>query len=153
MGGVREEPPSPLTLTPTLSPTPTTTLTLNLYPTHHFVGTTQFNQAHSHTRLKTMSSEDTAIYEEMAAQDHTHRRLPTASISGGVSVTGWTQISGNTYSAVVPSPMLDNQLFVDNRRVVRTRAPMNHSDYLQYAAPLNDSTTSTIWISICARTI
>jgi hypothetical protein len=55
-------------------------------------------------------------------------------------VTGWTQVSGNTYSAVVPSSLFVNQLFINNQRIVRTRIPMNHSDYLHYAAPLNDST-------------
>jgi parallel beta-helix repeat protein len=116
--------------------------TINLYPTYHFVGTVRFGQAHSHTRLTTMSAEETVAYKELATRERTHRRLLTASISGGVSVTGWTQVSGNTYSAVVPSSIFVNQLFVDNRRVVRARIPMNHSDYLQYAATLNDSTQS-----------
>ncbi|CAF2842155.1 unnamed protein product [Rotaria sp. Silwood2] len=114
--------------------------TINLYPTHHFVDTIHLTQAHSHTRLTTMSDTDTAVYEELAAREHTHYRLTTASISGGVPVTGWTRISENTYSAVVPSSLFVNQLFVNNKRIVRTRVPRNHSDYLQYAAPLNDST-------------
>ena len=112
--------------------------TINLYPTYHFVDTLRFTQTHSHTRLTTMSVEDTAIYEEVAAQERTHRRLTTASISGGVPVTGWTHVSGNTFSATVPQPIFVNQLFVDNRRIVRTRVPTNYSDYLQYAAPLKD---------------
>jgi parallel beta-helix repeat protein len=87
-----------------------------------------------------MSAEDTAFYEEVAAQEHTHRRLSTASISGGIPITGWTQVSGNTYSAAVPQPIFVNQLFVDNRRVVRARVPKNQSDYLQYAASLTDPT-------------
>ncbi len=53
---------------------------------------------------------------------------------GGVPVTGWIQISGNTYSAVVSS-----SIFINNQRIVRTRVPTNFSDYLHYAAPLNDS--------------
>jgi parallel beta-helix repeat protein len=113
--------------------------TINLYPTHHFVGTIHFGQAHSHTRLTTMNITDTVAYEELAAREHTHRRLSTAVISGGVPITDWTQMSGNTYSAVVPSLSFINQLFVDNQRIVRTRVPMNHSDYLQYAGQLNDS--------------
>ena len=114
--------------------------TINLYPTHHFVGTIRLGQAHSHTRLTTMSTADTVAYEQLDIRERAHRRLPTASISGGMPVTGWTQVSGNTYSAVVPSSIFVNQLFVDNRRVVRTRVPTNYSDYLYYAAPLNDST-------------
>ncbi len=114
--------------------------TINLYPTHHFVDTLRFKQAHSHTRLTTMTAEDTAFYEEVAAQEHTHRRLLTASMSGGIPITGWTQVSGNTYSAIVSQPIFVNQLFVDNRRVVRARVPTNYSDYLHYAAPLKDST-------------
>jgi hypothetical protein len=31
--------------------------TINLYPTHHFVSTLRFDQAHSHTRLAMMSAE------------------------------------------------------------------------------------------------
>jgi parallel beta-helix repeat protein len=87
-----------------------------------------------------MSVEDTAIYERLMDQEHTHQRLPTATISGGVPITGWKQVSGNTYSAVVPSLAFVNQLFINNQRIVRTRVPTNYSDYLHYAAPLNDST-------------
>jgi parallel beta-helix repeat protein len=116
-----------------------TTTTINLYPTHHFVNTIHFRQAHSHTRLTTMSLEDIAFYEKIAAQEHTHQRLSRAIISGGVLITNWTQVSTNTYSAVVPSSMFVNQLFINNQRIVRTRVPTNFSDYLQYAAPLNDS--------------
>jgi hypothetical protein len=115
------------------------TTTINLYPTYHFTDTVHFTQAHSHIRLTTMSAKDTAVYERLATREHTHQRLTTATISGGVPVTGWTQFSGNTYSAVVPSTLFVNQLFVNNQRIVRTRVPMNHSEYLQYAAPLNDS--------------
>jgi parallel beta-helix repeat protein len=118
----------------------TRSTTINLYPTHHFVKTIRFGQAHSHTRLTTMSAVDTAVYTKLAAQEHTHRRLPTASISGGVPITGWTHVSGNTYSAVVPSLAFVNQLFINNQRIVRTRVPTNYSDYLQYAASLKDST-------------
>jgi parallel beta-helix repeat protein len=112
--------------------------TINLYPTHHFVNTIHFRQAHSHTRLTTMNSADISTYTHIAVQEYAHRRLPTASISGGVLVTGWTKVSGNTYSAVVPQLTFVNQLFVDNKRIVRSRVPMNHSDYLQYAANLKD---------------
>ncbi len=112
--------------------------TINLYPTYHFVNTIQFGQAHSHTRLTTMNSEASATYAHIVAHEYPHRRLPTASISGGVLVTGWTKVSGNTYSAAVPQLTFVNQLFVNNRRVVRTRVPMNYSEYLQYAANLKD---------------
>ena len=86
-----------------------------------------------------MTSVDTAFYEKLAAGEHTHRRLQTAVISGGVPITGWTQVSGNTYSAVVPSLAYVNQLFINNQRIVRARVPTNFSDYLYYAAPLKDS--------------
>ena len=114
--------------------------TINLYPTHHFVDTIRFTTAHSHTQLTTMSVEDAAVYKEVTAREHTHRRMATATISGGVPITGWTQVSGNTYSAVVPSLKFVNQLFINNQRIVRTRVPTNCSDYLQYAAPLKDPT-------------
>ena len=113
---------------------------INLYPTHHFVDTIRLRQAHSNIRITTMSAIDIAFYEELVSREQTHRRLQSASISGGIPVTGWTQVSGNTYSATVPSSIFVNQLFVNNQRVVRSRVPMNHSEYLQYAAPLNDST-------------
>jgi hypothetical protein len=112
--------------------------TINLYPTYHFVNTIRFDQAHSHTRLTTMSDEDTVFYEELAARENTYQRLPTASISGGIPVTGWTPAGDNLYKAVVTQPIFVNQLFVDNRRIVRTRLPMNQSEYFQYAAPLQD---------------
>ena len=113
---------------------------INLYPTYHFVNTIHFNQAHSHTQLTTMNSADAALYAKLLVQEHTYQRLLTATISGGILVTGWTQVSMNTYRAVVPSSIFVNQLFIDNRRIVRTRVPSNYSDYLQYAAPLNDTT-------------
>jgi hypothetical protein len=113
--------------------------TINLYPTHYFVNTLRFTHAHSHTRLTTMNSDVIDFYEEIATRDHTLRRLSKASISGGIPVTGWTQVATNTYNAVVSQPIFVNQLFADNRRVVRSRVPMNLSDYLYYAAPLNDS--------------
>jgi hypothetical protein len=112
------------------------TTTINLYPTHHFVDTVRFGHAHSQTRLTTMNAAETAVYARLAAREHKHRRLPAASISGGVPVTGWSQVGVNTYSAVVPPSIFVNQLFVGDRRVVRTRVPINQSDYLQYAAPL-----------------
>jgi parallel beta-helix repeat protein len=87
-----------------------------------------------------MNAEDTAVYEEVAAREHTHQRLSTASISGGIPVTGWTQIAGNLYTVTISQPIFVNQLFVNNRRILRTRVPMNPSDYLQYAAPLKDPT-------------
>ncbi len=112
--------------------------TINLYPTHHFVDTVRFGHAHSHTRLTTMNAAETAVYERLVAREHKHRRLPAASISGGVPVTGWNRVGGNIYSAVVPPSIFVNQLFVDDRRVVRTRVPVNQSEYLQYATPLKD---------------
>ncbi|UJR12495.1 hypothetical protein I4U23_016670 [Adineta vaga] len=111
---------------------------INLYPTYHFAGTLRFNQAHSHIRLTTMNVEDTVFYEELAAREHTYQRLPAASISGGIPITGWTLAGNNTYKAVVAQPVFVNQLFVENRRIVRTRIPVNQSEYLQYAAPLQD---------------
>jgi hypothetical protein len=48
-------------------------------------------------------------------------------------------VSRNTYSAVVPSLSYVNQLFINNERVVRTRAPTHYLEYLYYVAPLNDS--------------
>ena len=113
--------------------------TIHLYPSYHFVGGVHLGQAHSHTRLTTMNTNDLLAYEALLAHEPTHRKLPSAIISGGVPVTGWTKVNETTYSAVVPSLNFVNQLFVNNRRIVRTRVPMNHSEYLQYAATLNDS--------------
>ncbi len=112
--------------------------TINLYPTHHFVDTVRFNHIHSRTRLTTMSAANTATFERLLSDERTHRQLPGASISGGVPITGWTRARENTYSAIVPELLSVNQLFVNDRRIVRTRVPMNQSDYLQYAAPLKD---------------
>lgn len=116
-------------------------ITINLYPTHHFVDTLRFTEAHSNIRLTTMSDKDAGFYAAIAAREHTHRRLKTASISGGVLITGWTPASGNTFTAVVQQQSaFINQLFVNDRRVVRARVPTNYSDYLQFAAPLADPT-------------
>ena len=112
--------------------------TIHLYPTHHFVNTIRFTRAHSHTRLTTMTNPETATYAKLADQEHTHRRLSMATISGGVPVTNWTSIGNNTYTAVVPSLTFVTQLFINNQRIVRTRVPTNFSDYLYYAAPLQD---------------
>jgi hypothetical protein len=114
--------------------------TIYLYPTYHFVNTIRLTQAHSHIRLTTLSAEDTDFYTQLADPDHIYQRLPTASMSGGIPITGWTQVSGNTYSATVPQPIFVNQLFINNQRIVRTRVPTNYSDYLQYAAPFKDPT-------------
>jgi hypothetical protein len=114
-------------------------ITINLYPTLHFVDTICFTQVHSHTRLTTMNVDDTEVYAKLASDEHSHRRSPTATISGGVLVTGWKEVSSNTYSAVVSSSIYVNQLFINNHRIIRTRVPTNQSDYLRYAAPLNDS--------------
>ena len=115
--------------------------TINLYPTHYFLGTIHLDKAHSHTHITTMSLTDTLAYEHLLlTHEPTHRRLTKAIISGGMPVTGWTKVNETTYSAVVPSSIYVNQLFVDDRRIVRTRVPMNHSEYLYYAASLNDST-------------
>ena len=113
--------------------------TIYLYPTHYFIGTVRFIQAHSHTRLMTMSMKKSAFYDKLIGVEQADRRLAKASISGGMAITGWTQIGANTYSAVLSQPVFVNQLFVENRRIPRTRVPVNYSDYLQYAAPLEDS--------------
>ena len=114
--------------------------TINLYPTHHFIGFIQLGKAHSHIRITTMNITDTLAYEQLLVHTPNHRRLSKAVISGGMPITDWTKINETTYSAVVPSSIYVNQLFIDNRRIVRTRVPTNYSDYLYYAASLNDST-------------
>ncbi|CAF3774388.1 unnamed protein product [Adineta steineri] len=113
--------------------------TINLYPTYHFVDNTiKFDRVHSHTRLTTMNAEDTAFYEELITNKNSYPRLPRASISGGIPITGWTSVGNNTYKAIVTQPIFVNQLFVNNQRIARTRIPMNPSEYLQYTAPLQD---------------
>ena len=107
--------------------------TIYLYPTHHFVDTLHLNQSHSHLRITTMNDEDVAFYRQIS-----NRSLSTASISGGVPITGWTSVGNNTFKATVSQPNFVNQLFVNNRRVVRARLPTNYSEYLQFAAPLSD---------------
>ena len=104
---------------------------INLYPTRHFVGTIRFDHPHSRIRLTTMSTGHATLYRAQ-------HPLSSASISGGIVVTGWNDMGNNTYSAVVSSPIFVNQLFVDDHRVVRTRVPTNPVDYLRYAAPLSD---------------
>ncbi|CAF4943631.1 unnamed protein product, partial [Rotaria sp. Silwood1] len=77
-------------------------------------------------------------YRKLIVRDHTYRRLSRASISGGMPITHWIEIDDDVYKAVVPSTVYVNQLFADDRRIIRTRIPMNQSAYLQYEAPLND---------------
>ena len=115
------------------------TTTINLYPTYYFVPTLRFSLVHSHTRLTTMIETKATFYDKLASHERIHRRLATARISGGIPVTGWIALGNNTYKAIVPELIFVNQLFVNNQRIVRTRVPMNYSNYLQYAAPLNDS--------------
>ncbi len=92
--------------------------TIHLYPTEYFVDTIRFSQVHSHTRLTTMSTDDTEIYAKLAAHKHEYRKLPTASISGGVLVTGWKQVSANTYSAVVAPWIYVNQFTSEMRLII-----------------------------------
>ena len=113
--------------------------TIHLYPTYYFVETLRFKQTHSHTILTSMNATDAIFYEKLRSSGHMHPRLPRATISGGIPITNWTQLGNNTYSAVVPSLTFVNQLFINNQRIVRTRVPTNFSEYLHYAAPLNDS--------------
>jgi hypothetical protein len=86
-----------------------------------------------------MNDNDIAFYKELAASEHIHRRLATAVISGGIPVTDWIAIGNNTYKAVITQPIFVNQLFVNNKRIVRSRVPTNYSEYLQYAAAFIDS--------------
>ncbi len=112
--------------------------TINLYPTHHFIGSIYFRKAHSHTHITTMNITDALVYEQMLTHEPNHRRLVKAVISGGMLVTEWRKVNETTYSAVVPSSIYVNQLFVNDRRIVRTRVPTTYSDYRRYAAPIND---------------
>ena len=114
--------------------------TINLYPTHHFIGSIHLGEAHNHTHITTMSDTDALAYEQMLDHEPAHRRLSKAVISGGIPVTGWTKINATTYSAVVPPSIYVNQLFLNDRRIARTRVPTNYSEYLHYDSPLNDST-------------
>ena len=116
-------------------------ITINLYPCQYFVGTIRLNHMHSRTQLITMSTDHSDVYSKLLATGgHKYPRSLTATISGGVVITGWNQVSANTYNAVVAPSIFVNQLFINNRRIMRTRVPMNQSDYLHYAAALNDST-------------
>ena len=115
--------------------------TINLYPTHHFVGFIQLKETHSHIRIKTMDIKDTLAYKQLLLRhESSHRILSKAVISGGIPVTGWTQVNETTYSTSVPSLNFVNQLFIDDQRIARTRVPTNNSDYLHYAALINDTT-------------
>jgi parallel beta-helix repeat protein len=114
--------------------------TINLYPTYHFANTIHISQVHSHIRLTTMNDDDIAFYEELGASERPHRRLATAVISGGVPVTDWVAIGNNTYKAVMTYPIFVNQLFINNKRIARSRVPSNYSEYLHYAAPLSNTT-------------
>ena len=115
--------------------------TINLYPTHHFVGSIQLKEIHSHIRIKTMDIKDTLAYKQLLSiHDSSHRILSRAVISGGIPITGWTQVNETTYSTSVPSLNFVNQLFINDQRIARTRVPTNYSDYLHYAALINDTT-------------
>ena len=50
-------------------------------------------------------------YTQPIGEEH---HLSSASISGGIVVTGWNGMGNNTYSAVVPSSIFVNQLFIDD---------------------------------------
>jgi hypothetical protein len=113
--------------------------TIYLYPTHHFLVSIHLGKNHSHTHLTTMNITDNLAYERLLARESTHRRLSKAVLSDGMPVTGWIKINETTCSAKAPSSTFVNQLFIDNRRVPCTRVPMNYSEYLYYAAPINDS--------------
>ncbi|CAF3120010.1 unnamed protein product [Rotaria sp. Silwood2] len=112
--------------------------TIYLYPTYHFVNTLHLNRAHSRIRITTMNADMTAFYDELIVRDHTYRRLSRASISGGMPITHWIEIDDDVYKAVVPLTVYVNQLFADDRRIIRTRIPIDQSAYLQYEASLND---------------
>ena len=115
------------------------TTTIHLYPTHYFTDTICLTQMHSHTRLTTMSMMYSDFYEDNALDTLSFQRLTKAVISGGMPITNWTPLGNNTFSATVPSLSYVNQLFINDQRIVRTRVPTNYSEYLHYAAPLNDS--------------
>ncbi len=68
----------------------------------------------------------------------THHFVDTIHFTQARNHTHLTTMSGNTYSAVISQAIFVNQLFVDNRRIPRTRVLLNYSDYLQYAAPFED---------------
>jgi len=122
--------------------TTTDRITINLYPTYYFIDETiNFNRAHSHTRLTTMNLTDVSSFDNLVTHKHTYKKLSRATLSGGIAVTNWMPIGNNTYSAIVTDPTIYvNQLFMNDVRVMRTRVPTNQSDYLRYAASLNDST-------------
>lgn len=85
-----------------------------------------------------MSVQDVSFIRKRLAREHARQRLPRASISGGMPITNWTAAGTNLYQATVTAPIFVNQLFVNNRRVVRTRYPSDPSEYLRYAAELPD---------------
>jgi len=110
---------------------------INLYPTSYFLEKTlHLNRYHSNTHLTTMSSVHADLYDNLSDQ---HHRLTKARISGGMVLSNWTSIGNNTYTTVVPSSVYANQLFINNQRIGRARVPADHSEYLQFAAPLNNS--------------
>ena len=112
--------------------------TIHLYPTHHHVGTVRLRQAHSHIRLTTMSVKDASFCRRRLSREHARHRLSRASISGGLPITNWTSTGANLYKATVTAPVFVNQLFVNNRRIARTRFPTDPSEYLYYRAELPD---------------
>jgi len=113
--------------------------TIYLYPTYYFLTNIRLHQAHSYMQLTTMNSTDADFYDTLLDHHHTYPRLTKAVISGGMPITNWTPLGNNTFSATVPSLSYVNQLFINDQRIVRTRVPTNYSEYLHYAAPLNDS--------------
>ena len=112
--------------------------TINLYPTYHFVKTIYISQLHSHIHLTTMNDSDAHFYKDFVGSEGVHRRLTSAVISGGIPVTNWIATGNNVYKTIINQPIFVNQLFINNQRIVRTRVPTNHSDFLQFAAPLSN---------------
>ena len=111
--------------------------TINLYPTTHYAQTVRINSSHSNVRITTMNQRDVSVYSR--THDNAPPLLSRAVISGGVRLTNWTRVSSSVYSAVVPPSLYVNQLFINDKRIVRSRAPVNQSQYLYYNTTLSDA--------------
>ena len=125
---------------------PEQAVTISLHPSRHFVSDIRLTSAHSQVRITSMTQHDQQRFSSLLNPQRRHHRQQQqqqqpamASISGGLAITNWTKAGPNLFTAVVPSHVTVTQLFVNDRRVVRSRVPVNQSEYLQYAAPLNDT--------------
>ena len=121
---------------------PTHRITVQLYPTTHYIDhPLHLTTTHSSLHLTTMHPSHQCQLLPSTLRHRLRTGQPSrATISAGLPITNWTRQSADLYTATLPPRLTGvvNQLFIDGRRVPRSRVPSNYSEYLQYDAALKD---------------